>query len=107
MSENKNEFGEAMKQIINDPRLGAKFLTIIADVKDLGNAVSEKLKSPEMQEQLHKMKSSLGFNETEALDKCHGCQGKGWFQVGAGVDVRATICPICKGTGKKIECRAD
>lgn len=101
MNENKNELGDALKQIFNDPRLGAKFLNLVADAKDLGNAVSERLKSPEVQEQLRKMKSSFGCNSPDDPNKCIGCLGKGWIQVGSGADVRATTCPICSGTGKK------
>jgi DnaJ-class molecular chaperone len=98
----KNEFGDAFKQIFNDPRLGAKFLNLVADAKEFGSAVSERLKSPEVQEQLKKMKSSFGFNEPPTdPNACLGCNGKGWITIGEGASVKAVTCPICNGTGKK------
>jgi len=90
----KNEF-DALKQLFNDPRIGAKFLNIVADVKDLGSAISEKLKSKECQDEINKVKSTLG------LDSCHGCDGKGWITIGKDEALRPTMCPICNGTGKK------
>lgn len=90
----KNEF-DALKGLFNDPRIGAKFLNLVADFKDLGNAVSEKLKSKEVQDEINKVKSSLG------LDTCHGCDGKGWITIGSTDNLKPIQCPICNGTGKK------
>jgi DnaJ-class molecular chaperone len=106
MSENKNEFGDALKQIFNDPRLGAKFLNLVADAKDLGSAVSERLKSPEVQEQLKKMKSSFGFNEPDKPtdpDACPVCVGNKVITIGEGANIKAVVCPLCNGTGKKLQ----